>query len=151
MGSRRHRRGRVRSMEVGWRRLGASRDGSRCSVVLGRFATDQPSRACRGCSCLHPADHSLGLAVRAGSRFGEDRAHSEIPLVQLARSEARRYRQRAGIEGCHVAAHRRHAVNEAADRLAAGRRRWTVAEQAAALVTLADRIFWQGIKDEVVP
>ena len=66
-----------------------------------------------------------------------------------------------------MAAHRRHAGNEVADRLAeAGRRRWMVPERAAALiscapsiplepevpfVTLADRIFWQGIKDEVGP
>ena len=44
MGSRYHCRGRVRSMEIGWRHLGASRDVSCCSVVLGCFASDQPSR-----------------------------------------------------------------------------------------------------------
>ena len=74
----------------------------------------------------------------------------------------RRYRQRAGVEGRHVAAHRGHAGNEAADRLAeAGRRWWMVPERAAALISfapsippepevhfvaLADRIFWHGIK-----
>ena len=78
----------------------------------------------------------------------------------------RRYRQRAGIEGRHVAAHRGHPGNEAADRLAAGRRWWMVPERATALiscapsvplepevhfVTLAVRIFWQWVKDEVGP
>ena len=93
---------------------------------------------------------------------------SEIRLVQLTRSETQCYRQSAGIECRHVAAHRGLAGNEAADRLAdAGRRRWMVAERAAALIScapsfppesrgtfpyrLADRIFWQGIKDEVDP
>ena len=99
--------------------------------------------------------------------MGEDRALSEIPLVHLARNEARCYRQRAGIDGRHVATHRGLAGNEAADRLAdAGRRRWMVPERAAAFIscassippepevpffTLADRIFWQKIKDEVDP
>ena len=66
-----------------------------------------------------------------------------------------------------MAAHRGLAGNEAADRPAdAGRRRWMVLEQAIALIscapsfppesevpflTLADRIYWQGIKDEVDP
>ena len=66
-----------------------------------------------------------------------------------------------------MAAHRVHAGNEAADKQPeAGRRQWVVPEQAAALiscapsippdpevhfVTLADRIFWQRIKDEVDP
>ena len=87
--------------------------------------------------------------------------------MQLAPSEARCYRQRAGIEGRHVAEHRGLAGNEAADRLAdAGRRRGWFRSGTAALtsctpsfhpesevpfLTLADRIFWQGIKDEVDP
>ena len=66
-----------------------------------------------------------------------------------------------------MAAHRVLAGNEAADRLAdAGRKRWMVPERVVALIscalsfppeseapfhTLADRIFWQGIKDEVGP
>ena len=41
---------------------------------------------------LRAARVSIPLGV-----LGEDRAFSEIPLVQLARSEARCYRQRAGI------------------------------------------------------
>ena len=73
----------------------------------------------------------------------------------------------AGIDGRHVAAHGGLAGNEAADRLAdAGRRRWMVPERAAAFIscassippqpeapffTLADRIFWQEVKDEVHP
>ena len=107
---------------------------------------------------LSDSQYALGVVL------GEDRALSEIPLVQLARSEARCYRQRAGR---HVAAHGGLAGNEAADRLAdAGRRRWMVPERAAAFIscassippepevrffTLADRIFWQKIKDEVDP
>ena len=91
----------------------------------------------------------------------------ELPLVQLARSEARHYRQHATVEGSHVAAHKGHAGNEAADRLAeAGRRRLMVPERAAALIScappippepeqrsiaLADRIFWQEISDKVDP
>ena len=49
-------------------------------------------------------DHSLSDSQYAlGVVLGEDRALSEIPLVQLARSEARCHRHRAGIEGRHVA------------------------------------------------
>ena len=99
--------------------------------------------------------------------MGDDRALSELPLVQLARSEARHYRQRAGIEGRHVAAHKGYAGNDAADRLAeARRRRVMVPKRAAALIScaqltlpgpeprssaLADKIFWQRIRDEVDP
>ena len=65
--------------------------------------------------------------------LGDDRALSELPLVPLARSEARHHRQRAGIEG--------HASNGAADRLAeAGRRRLMVPDRAAALISCAQPI-----------
>ena len=44
MGNRHHRRGRVRSLELGWRCVEASGDGSCCSVVLGRVSPDKPGR-----------------------------------------------------------------------------------------------------------
>ena len=93
---------------------------------------------------------------------GDDRASTELPLVQLARSEARHYRQRAGIEGRHVAAHKGQTSNEAADRLAeGGRKRLIVPQRAAALISCAQPILpepeqrsialalWQEILDEV--
>ena len=52
---------------------------------------------------LRAARVSIPLAILSDSQYalgvvlGEDRALSEIPLVQLARSEARCCRQRAGI------------------------------------------------------
>ena len=61
---------------------------------------------------LRAARFSIPLTIFSDSQYalgvvlGEDRALSEIPLVQLARSEARCYIQRAGIDGRHVAAHR---------------------------------------------
>ena len=101
---------------------------------------------------LRAAHVSIPLTILSDSQYalgvvlGEDRALSEIPPVQLARSEARCHRQRAGIEGRHVAAHSGLAGNEfggcwpqAVDGAGAGR------------CALADRIFWQGIKDEVDP
>ena len=170
---------RVRSVEVGWRRLGgASRDGFRCSLFLGASRPTSPvaevtTAIASVLKMLRAARVSIPLTILSDSQYalgvvlGEDRALSKVRLVQLARSEARCYRQRAGIEGRHVAAHRRLADNEAADRSAdAGRRRWMVPERAAALIscapsfppesevpflTLAGRIFWQGIQDEVDP
>ena len=96
MGSRHHRRGRVRSMEVGWRRLGASRDGSRCSAVLERLA--EVTAIASVLRMLRAARVSIPLTTLSDSQYalgvvlGEDRALSEIPELQLARSEARRYR-----------------------------------------------------------
>ena len=34
--------------------------------------------------------------------LGDERASTELPLVQLARSEARHYRQHATVKGNHV-------------------------------------------------
>ena len=45
--------------------------------------------------------------------MGDERSSTELPLVQLARSEARHYRQHATVEASHVAAHKGHAGNEA--------------------------------------
>ena len=104
------------------------------SEVTGQINSNHPSPPQAG--FVRPIDHSLGFEVCAGDAT----------------------RQRAGIEGRHVAAHRGHAGNEAADRLAeAGRRWWMVPERATALIscapsvplepevhfaTLAVRIFW---------
>ena len=113
--------------------LGASRPTSPVAEVTAIASVPRMLRAARV---------SIPLTILSDSKFalgvvlGEHRALSEIPLVQLSRSEARCCRQRAGIEGRHVAAHRVHAGNEAADRLAdAGRRRWMVPEWAAALIS----------------
>ena len=140
LGSRYLCRGRVRSTEVGWRHSGASRDGSRCSV-LGCFASTAIAGVLR---MLRAARVSIPLTILSDSQYalgvvlGEDRALSEIRLVQLARSEARCYRQLAGIEDRHVAAYRGLAGNGAADRRGdAGRRRWMVQERAAALISCA--------------
>ena len=60
-------------------------------------------------------EYALGVVL------GDDRALTELPLVQLARSEARHFRLPAGIEGRHVAAHKGHGGNEVGWwRLAAG-------------------------------
>ena len=84
--------------------------------------------------CTTSRTHDCSIIVHTKQHV--DKTLSEIPLVQLARSEARCYRQRAGIDGRHVAAHRGLAGNEAADRLAdAGRRRWMVPERAAAFIS----------------
>ena len=136
--------------------FGASRPTSPVAEVTAIASVLRMLRAARvsiPLTILSDSKYALGVVL------GEDRALSEIPLVQLARSEARCYRQRAVIDCRHVAAHRELAGNEAADRLAdAGRRRWMVPERAAAFIscassippqleapffTLADRIFWQ--------
>ena len=113
--------------------LGASRP---TSPVAGVTATASvlrmllEARVSIPLTTLSDSQNALGVVM------GDDFALSEIRLVQLARSEARCYRQCAGIEGRYVAAHRELAVNEAADRLPdAGRRRWVVPDRAAALIS----------------
>ena len=104
-----------RSMEVGWRHLkpietdpaaqlfwGASRPTSPVAEDTAVASVLRMLRAARvfiPLTSLSDSQHALGVVL------GEDRALSETPLVQLARSEARCYRHRAGIEGRHVAAH----------------------------------------------
>ena len=83
--------------------LDASRPTSPVAEVTAIASVPRMLRAARvsiPLTILSDSQYALGVVV------GEDRALSEIRLVQLARSEARCYRQRAGIEGHHVAAHR---------------------------------------------
>ena len=123
MGSRHYRRGRVRSLELDWRRVGANGDGSCCSTVLGRVSplVAEVTAIASVSRMLRSARVSVPLTVLSDSEkalgvvLGDDRALSELPLVPLARSEARHHRQRPGIE--------EHASNGAADRLAEGGQR----------------------------
>ena len=69
-----------------------------------------------------------------------------MKIAPFRRYLARCYRQRAGIDCRHVAAHRGLAGNEAADRLSdAGRRRWMVPERAAAFISCASSIPLLGL------
>ena len=85
--------------------LGASRPTSPVAEVTAIAGVLRMLRAARvsiSFTILSDSRCALGVVL------GEDRALSEIPLLQLARSEALCYRQRA-TEGRHVAAQREHA------------------------------------------
>ena len=94
---------------------------------------------------LSDSQYALGVVL------GEGRALSEIPLVQLARSEARCYRlalmvatwlRTGGLQATRLLTDWRM--------LAAGASS-IPPQPEAPFFTLADRIFWQEIKDEVDP
>ena len=149
MGSRHHRRGRVRSLELGWRCVPASGDESWCSVVLERVSPSwlvaEITAIASVLRMLQAPRVSIPLTVHSDSEYalevvlGDDPALSELPLVQLARTETRHNKQRADIEGRHVTAYKEHAGNEAADRVTkAGRRRLMVPERAAKLISCAE-------------
>ena len=83
--------------------LGAFRPTSLVAEVTAIASVLRMLRAARmfiPSTVLSDSEYALGVVL------GDDRALTEIPLVQLARSEARHHRQRAGIEGRHVAAYK---------------------------------------------
>ena len=147
MGSRHHRRGRVRSLQLGWRRVAANGDGSCCSAVLGRVSPDLPGRRsychrerledASGGSSVHPFDRSLGFGACAGSRLGR------LPCL-VGAAVGPPCRERGATEGHHVAAHKEHAGNEAPDRLAEDGRRRSTVPQWAARSSLAHSRFFQS-------
>ena len=86
--------------------MGTNGDGSCCSTVLGRVSpfVAEVTAIASVLRMLRVARVSIPLTVLSDSEkalgvvLGDDRALSELPLVPLARSEARHHRQRAGIE-----------------------------------------------------
>ena len=81
--------------------LGASRPTCPVAEVTAIASVLRMFRAARvsiPLTVLSDSKYALGVVL------GDDRSLSGLPWVQLALTEARHYRQRAGIEGRHAAA-----------------------------------------------
>ena len=108
---------RVRSLEIGWWCVGGQRGRILpLSLFLGAFrptslvaevtAIASVLRMLRATPVSSPLTVLSNSECALGVVLSDDRALMELLLLQVARSEARHYRQRGGIEGRHVAAYK---------------------------------------------